>query len=225
MKLKTTTSIAFFAFLITFSVSAQFSQKPLGYSFDALEPYIDTETMTLHYSKHHAGYISKLNAAIKGTNAENLSLEAIFKNITDYSITIRNNAGGHYNHQFFWTIFTPEKNTKPSQTLQNAIERDFGSFDNFKSELTNAATGLFGSGWAWVFVDKNGKLLIGTTANQDNPLMSDCSLQGKPILGIDVWEHAYYLNYQNKRGDYIANLWNIFDWNTISKYFDEAIKN
>lgn len=217
------TKIVALLLLIGVSVSAQFTQKPLPYAYNALEPYVDAQTMEIHYSKHHAAYVKNLNAAIVGTEAEKMTLTEIFANVSKLSPAIRNNAGGHFNHELFWTILTPEKNTKPSPNLEKAINETFGTLDALKEKLNTAAATRFGSGWAWLYVDTNGKLAISSTANQDNPLMDIAENKGIPILGIDVWEHAYYLKYQNKRTDYLAAIWNIINWNEVSKNYDNAI--
>ena len=206
------------------SVTAQFSQKPLPYAYTALEPFIDAQTMEIHYSKHHAAYVKNLNAAVVGTEAEKMSVKEIFANVSKFSPAIRNNAGGHYNHELFWSILTPEKNTKPSPELEKAINDAFGSMDVLKEKLNAAAATRFGSGWAWLYVDSAKKLAISSTPNQDNPLMDIAESKGTPILGIDVWEHAYYLKYQNKRADYLSAIWNIINWNEISNNYKAATK-
>ena len=205
------------------SVSAQFTQKPLPYAYNALEPFIDAQTMEIHYSKHHAAYIKNLNAAVAGTDAEKMSINEIFANVSKLSPAIRNNAGGHFNHELFWSILTPEKNTKPSADLEKAINESFGSMDALKEKMNAAAATRFGSGWAWLYVGQDGKLAVCSTANQDNPLMDIAENKGMPILGIDVWEHAYYLKYQNKRADYLTAIWNVFNWNEVSKNYTKAL--
>lgn len=210
--------------IVNLSVSAQFTQKPLPYSFTALEPVIDAQTMEIHYSKHHAAYVKNLNAAIVGTEAEKMSLKEIFASMSKFSPAVRNNAGGHFNHELFWSILTPEKNTKPSAELEKAIIETFGSLDALKEKIIAAATSRFGSGWAWLSVDSNKKLVISSTANQDNPLMDTAEVKGTPILGIDVWEHAYYLKYQNKRADYLTSIWNVINWNEVSANYKAATK-
>ncbi|WP_281638197.1 superoxide dismutase [Flavobacterium marginilacus] len=208
--------------LICVSVSAQFIQKPLPYAYNALEPFIDAQTMEIHYSKHHAAYIKNLNTAVFGTDVAKMSITEIFSNVSKLSPAIRNNAGGHFNHEMFWTLLTPEKNTKPSADLEKAINSAFGSFDSLKEKLNVAAVSRFGSGWVWLYVGFDGKLAICTTANQDNPLMDVAENKGMPILAIDVWEHAYYLKYQNKRADYLTAIWNIINWNTVNNYYEAA---
>lgn len=208
----------------TINLNAQHIQKDLNYDFDALEPHIDAKTMEVHYSKHHAGYIAKLNKAIEGTEYSEYDLMTLQKLINEKTpAAIRNNGGGSWNHEFFWDILTPTKGMKPSKKLNDAIIRDFGSFDSFKSEFKNAALGQFGSGWAWLII-QDGKLKVVSTPNQDNPLMEIAKEKGKPILAIDVWEHAYYLKYQNLRGDYIEAFFNVVNWDKVSEYYEEACK-
>lgn len=200
---------------------APFKQAPLPYDFGALEPNIDKQTMEIHYGKHHTAYITNLNNAVKGTKYESMSLEDILKNLTGAPAAIRNNGGGHWNHSFFWTILGPGKGGTPSGALASAITSQFGSFDNFKKEFATAATSRFGSGWAWLIATK-GKLSIVSTPNQDNPLMDIAETKGTPLLGLDVWEHAYYLKYQNKRADYISAFWNIVNWDKVSENLKKA---
>lgn len=178
--------------LICVTASAQFVQKPLPYNYNALEPFIDAQTMEIHYSKHHAAYIKNLNTAIVGTTAEKMNITQIFEVVSKLNPAIRNNAGGHFNHEMFWSLLTPEKNTKPSSDLENVINSTFGNLDALKEKLNTAAISRFGSGWVWLYVTKDGKLDICTTSNQDNPLMDVAENKGRPILAIDVWEHAYY---------------------------------
>ncbi len=200
-----------------------FTLPNLPYAFNALEPHIDARTMEIHHGKHHNTYVTNLNNAIAGTDAEKLSIEDICKNISKYPGAVRNNGGGHYNHSLFWTLLTPNGGS-PSGALAEAINSAFGSFDEFKTKFAAAATGRFGSGWAWLIVDGSGKLAISSTPNQDNPLMDVAEVQGTPILGLDVWEHAYYLNYQNRRPDYIAAFWNVVNWNEVAKRFSAVKK-
>jgi superoxide dismutase len=209
--------------LVTFSASAQFTQKALPYAYNALEPFVDAQTIEIHYSKHHAAYIKNLNAALVGTAAEKLSLNEIFAKVSTLSPAVRNNAGGHFNHELFWSVLTPEKNTKMSTELENAINDTFGSLDKLKEKLNAAGASRFGSGWAWLVVTKEGKLVVSSTANQDNPLMDVAEIKGTPIFGIDVWEHAYYLKYQNKRADYLSALWNVVNWTEISNRYKAAL--
>lgn len=209
--------------MLCLSVSAQFVQKPLPYAYNALEPYIDVATMEIHYSKHHAGYVKNLNDALKGKPEEKMTLQQLFSKVSALPVVVRNNAGGHYNHEMFWSVLTPEKNTKPSADLLKAITDKFGSLENLKQKLNQAAISRFGSGWVWLYVSAENKLDISTTANQDNPLMDDAQNKGIPILCIDVWEHAYYLKYQNKRADYLSAIWNIINWNEVSTRYHAAL--
>lgn len=207
-----------------FIAAQQFKQEPLPYSYAALEPYIDAQTMEIHFTKHHAAYIKNLNAAVAGTDIAFASLEEIFAKVSKYNETIRNNAGGHYNHAMFWTILT-DKKTKLDPQLEDAIKATWTSVDSMKSLINKAAATRFGSGWAWLYVTPEGKLAIGSSPNQDNPLMDNSPIKGYPILGIDVWEHAYYLKYQNKRGDYLAAIWNVINWEEVSnRYFKVVAK-
>lgn len=199
-----------------------FTLPALPYASNALEPHIDKATMEIHHGKHHNAYVTNLNNAIAGTDAESLSIEDINKNISKYPVAVRNNGGGHFNHSFFWNIIGPNAGGKPSGALAEAIDKTFGSFDAFKEEFTKAATTRFGSGWAWLSV-KDGALFVSSTPNQDNPLMDvDGIKTGTPILGLDVWEHAYYLNYQNRRPDYIAAFFNVINWSAVEKIYAAA---
>lgn len=209
--------------MLGLSVSAQFVQKPLPYSYDALEPFIDAQTMEIHYSRHHAGYVKNLNEAIKGSAYEKMTLEQLFSEASALPPAVRNNAGGHYNHEMFWSVLTPQKNTKPSAELLKALTDKFGGLENLKQKLNQAALSRFGSGWVWVYVSGKKQLEITSTANQDNPLMEDLQDKGIPILGIDLWEHAYYLKYQNKRADYLTALWNVINWDEVSSRYHSAI--
>ena len=197
-----------------------FTLPDLPYSYDALEPHIDARTMEIHHSKHHAGYTANLNAAIEGTDMAGQSIEEIVANCKD-NAAVRNNGGGFYNHSLFWSIMSPNGGGTPNGSFATAIETDLGGFDAFKEAFAKAAATRFGSGWAWLCV-KDGKLEICSTANQDNPLMSGIGCEGTPILGLDVWEHAYYLNYQNRRPDYITAFWNVVDWDAVAKRYAEA---
>ncbi len=199
-----------------------FTLPSLPYANDALEPHIDARTMEIHHGKHHNAYVTNLNNALPGSGAEDLSIEDICKNISKYSAAIRNNGGGHYNHSLFWTVMGPKAGGSPSGALADAINAAFGSFDEFKSKFSAAAATRFGSGWAWLIVGGDGKLAVTSTPNQDNPLMDVAEEKGTPILGLDVWEHAYYLNYQNKRPDYVAAFWNVVNWEEVSKRFEAA---
>ncbi len=196
-----------------------FELPKLPYAHDALEPNIDTTTMQIHHGKHHAGYVSKLNAAIEGTDLEGKSLEDLLTNHSDNG-AVRNNGGGHYNHTLFWTVMTPDGGGSPTGDLAAAIDRDFGSFDELKAQFNAAAATRFGSGWAWLCVCGD-KLCVCSTANQDNPVMGK-GCKGTPILGLDVWEHAYYLNYQNRRPDYINAFWNVVNWSEVARRFAAA---
>ncbi len=198
---------------------AKFELPALPYAFDALEPHIDARTMEIHHGKHHAGYVANLNKAIEGTEAEGKSLEELMSNISKYPVAVRNNGGGHYNHSLFWTIMGQNKGGEPSGDLAEAINKHFGSFDDFKKEFSSAAATRFGSGWAWLIVKNDGSLAVTSTPNQDNPLMDVADVKGTPILGIDVWEHAYYLHYQNRRPDYVAAFWNVINWDEVGKNY------
>ena len=200
---------------------AKFELPKLPYDFNALEPNIDARTMEIHHGKHHAGYVSKLNGAVEGTELEKLSLEDLMKNVSKYPTAVRNNGGGHYNHSLFWTVMSPNGGGNPSGDLGDAINSTFGSFDAFKEKFSDAAATRFGSGWAWLVVS-DGKLVVTSTPNQDNPLMDLTDVHGTPILGIDVWEHAYYLNYQNRRPDYISAFYNVINWDEVGRRFKEA---
>lgn len=202
-----------------------FSLPELKYDFNALEPHIDARTMEIHHNKHHGGYVSKLNNAIEEADDKELAqmeLEDILANISKYPSAIRNNGGGHYNHTLFWTILSPAGGGVPDGKLAEAINSDLASFDEFKEQFSAAAAGRFGSGWAWLIV-QDGKLKISSTPNQDNPLMDIADEKGTPILGLDVWEHAYYLNYQNRRPDYIDAFWNVVDWSEVARRYEEAV--
>ncbi|MFP4091408.1 MAG: superoxide dismutase [Cyclobacteriaceae bacterium] len=199
-----------------------FQLPDLPYSNDALEPHIDAMTMEIHHDKHHGGYVTKLNNAIEGTPQADMSLEDLMKNVGSLSTAVRNNGGGHYNHSLFWTILSPDGGGNPSGELASAIDAAFGTFDKFKEEFDNAAATRFGSGWAWLIVDSSGNLKVTSTANQDNPMMDIAEQKGTPILGLDVWEHAYYLKYQNKRPEYISNFWNVVNWDEVAKRYAAA---
>lgn len=198
-----------------------FELPKLPYAFDALEPHIDAKTMEIHHDKHHAGYVSKLNTAIENTEMASKSIEDLCKKHSDVG-AVRNNGGGHYNHSLFWTVMSPNGGGKPSGAVAAAIDRDFGSFDSFKEQFSNAAATRFGSGWAWLCVIDGGKLEVCSSANQDNPLMPGVGCGGHPILGLDVWEHAYYLNYQNRRPDYISAFFNVINWDEVNRRYSEA---
>ena len=198
-----------------------FELPNLPYAHDALEPHIDTATMEIHHGKHHAGYTNNLNAAIEGTDLAGKSIEEIIANVSG-NAAVRNNGGGFYNHSLFWNIMSPNGGGQPSGDLAAAIDTELGGFDAFKATFSKAAATRFGSGWAWLCVDANGKLCVCSTANQDNPLMDVADCKGTPILGLDVWEHAYYLNYQNKRPDYINAFFNVVNWEEVAKRYAAA---
>lgn len=202
----------------------KYTLPELPYAHDALEPHIDSETMTIHHTKHHQGYVDKLNAAIEGTDAANETLEDTLRSISKYEPGVRNNAGGHYNHTLFWNVLSPNAKTAPEGKLAEEINTVFGSLEKFKEQFTQAALTQFGSGWAWLFVKYNGTIGISATPNQDNPLMdTNITNQGFPIMGVDVWEHAYYLKYQNKRPDYLDAIWNVLDWSAVEKNYEEVL--
>jgi superoxide dismutase, Fe-Mn family len=207
--------------------STPYAQQPLPYAYKALEPYIDAQTMEIHYTKHAASYAKALAEATQaeGVNTADTSVEKLLANISKYSTKMRNNAGGHYNHELFWKCMQPKNaNSKPIGGLLMAIEQSFGSYDAFTTQFSDAAKGRFGSGWAWLILSNDKKLKITSTPNQDNPLMNVADVKGLPLLGLDVWEHAYYLKYQNKRPDYIANWWNVVNWNFVHERYDKAMK-
>ena len=199
-----------------------FELPKLNYAYDALEPNIDARTMEIHHSKHHNGYTTKLNAAISGTALENESIESILSSLDMSNKAVRNNGGGFYNHSLFWEVMSPIDKGELSGELKDAILEAYGSFEDFKSAFSSAAATQFGSGWAWLCVHKGGTVEVCATPNQDNPLMPGVSCGGTPILGIDVWEHAYYLNYQNRRPDYINAFFNVINWNEVAKRFAAA---
>ena len=196
-----------------------FELPALPYAHNALEPHIDTRTMEIHHGKHHAGYVANLNKAIEGTSLAGRSIEDILTNLDMTNMAVRNNGGGHYNHSLFWTVMAPNGGGAPTGELAEAINRDFGSFQAFQEKFSQAAATRFGSGWGWLCVHKGGKLEVCSTPNQDNPLMPNTGCGGTPILGVDVWEHAYYLHYQNRRPDYLQAWWNVVDWNAVAKRY------
>lgn len=200
-----------------------FTLPTLPYATDALEPHIDKQTMEIHHGKHHQAYVDNLNKAIAGTPNENKSLEDLVKNAGTISPAVRNNGGGHWNHSFFWEILAPNGGGQPTPKVADAIKSAFGSFDDFKEKFNTAGITRFGSGWAWLII-KNGKLEVSSTPNQDNPLMDVAEVKGFPILGADVWEHAYYLKYQNRRADYLKAFWNVVNWKEVEKRFEAANK-
>ncbi len=200
-----------------------FELPALPYAHNSLEPHIDEKTMEIHHGKHHQAYVNNLNNAVKGNAAEGVSLIDLVHNISKYSPAIRNNGGGHWNHSFFWGIMGPNAGGQPTCALVDAIVASFGSFDAMKEQFNSAATTRFGSGWAWLIVHDH-KLAITSTPNQDNPLMDIAEVKGTPILGLDVWEHAYYLHYQNRRPDYISAFWNAINWSAVNAHFETATK-
>ena len=199
-----------------------FELPNLSYDFSALEPHIDAKTMEIHHGKHHQAYVSKLNDAIQGTELEGQSMEELMSNVSKHSAAVRNNGGGHFNHTLFWSVMSPNGGGEPTGKLADAINKTFGSFEEFKTQFASAAATRFGSGWAWLVVHDN-NLVVTSTPNQDNPTMDIAEVKGTPILGLDVWEHAYYLNYQNRRPDYIGAFWNVVDWNVVGQLFEQAI--
>lgn len=200
-----------------------FELPKLDYAYTALEPHIDAKTMEIHHSKHHQAYVTNLNNAIAGTDAEKMSIEDICKNISKFPMAVRNNGGGHYNHSLFWQVMAPNAGGMPTGDLAKAIETDLGGFDKFKADFIAAGATRFGSGWAWLCV-KEGKLCVCSTPNQDNPLMDIADCKGTPILGMDVWEHAYYLHYQNRRPDYMTAFFNVINWSKVSEFYAAAKK-
>ena len=198
-----------------------FTVPALPYAYDALEPHIDKETMTIHHDKHHQAYVDNLNKAIAGTENENKSIEELVKNAGSISPAVRNNGGGHWNHSFFWESLAPNAGGAPAGKLADAINAAFGSFDEFKEKFNTAGTTRFGSGWAWL-CSQDGKLVVCSTPNQDNPLMDVAECKCTPLLGCDVWEHAYYLKYQNRRPEYLNAFWNVVNWKKVSELFEKA---
>ncbi|WP_345226831.1 superoxide dismutase [Hymenobacter koreensis] len=199
-----------------------FELPQLPYAYNALEPHIDAKTMEIHHTKHHQAYVTNLNNAIAGTELENLSLEELMKQIDKAPAAVRNNGGGHWNHSLFWTILAPNGGGQPTGPIADAINAAYGSYDKFKEEFTKAATTRFGSGWAWLCKTADGKVEVCSSPNQDNPLMPGVGCGGTPILGLDVWEHAYYLNYQNRRPDYIQAFYNVINWDEVNRRFQQA---
>ena len=200
-----------------------FTLPALPYATDALEPHIDKLTMEIHHGKHHQAYVTNLNKALEGKPEANSSIEDIIKNISKHPAAVRNNGGGHYNHSLFWTLLSPNGGGEPTGPLADAIKSTFGSFADFKTKVSEAGATRFGSGWAWLIVTADKKLAVTSTPNQDNPLMDIAEVKGTPILGIDVWEHAYYLKYQNRRPDYLAAIWNSINWAKVSELYAKAI--
>ena len=198
-----------------------FELPALPYAFDALEPQIDKQTMELHHNKHHQAYVTNLNKALEGNPAANSTIEEILHKVSTFPVAVRNNGGGHYNHSLFWTMIGPHAGGEPTGNVAEAIKSAFGSYDEFKIKFADAATKRFGSGWAWLLV-KDGKLEITSTPNQDNPLMDLAEVKGTPVLALDVWEHAYYLHYQNRRPEYIAAFFNVINWHTVETLYNKA---
>ena len=196
-----------------------FELPQLPYSYNALEPHIDSLTMEIHHTKHHGAYTNNLNKAIEGTELDKMPIDAILKNVSKHSPAVRNNGGGYYNHNLFWSIMSPNGGGKPSGELAKAIDKQFGSFEAFKEKFSNAAATRFGSGWSWL-IDKQGELVVFSTPNQDNPIMDLAEIKGYPLLALDVWEHAYYLKYQNRRPDYINSFWHVVNWAEVERRFN-----
>jgi Fe-Mn family superoxide dismutase len=200
-----------------------FELPKLQYAYNALEPYVDAQTMEIHHTKHHAAYTNNLNVALQGTENENKKIEELLTNISKLPVPVRNNGGGFYNHNLFWEIMKPNGGGNPSAELSDAITKYFNSIEKFKEIFSNAAATRFGSGWAWLLVNEKKELVVSSTPNQDNPLMDIADIKGTPILGLDVWEHAYYLKYQNRRPEYISAFWNVINWDEIARRFKLAI--
>ena len=213
-----------FAKLAESQLTGQSKQLPLPYAYNALEPSVDAKTMEIHYSKHHAAYTKNLNDATTGPEYASKTLFQLFTEIEKYPVLVKNNGGGFYNHLLFWTLMAPVSGQEPTGDLLKAINESFGSVDKFKEVFGNAGKKQFGSGWAWLSVNENGKLVVSSTPNQDNPLMSTTEVRGIPVLTLDVWEHAYYLQYQNRRPEYVEAFWKIVNWKEVSRRYDEAIK-
>jgi superoxide dismutase, Fe-Mn family len=221
---------AYFLMVMVFPLASIAQQESihkfaaLPYAYDALEPYIDKMTMEIHYDRHHRAYYKNFMTAIQSSELEKTQMEAIFANISSQTVVIRNNGGGYWNHEFFWNCMKPNGGGEPSGKLAKAINESFGSFEDFKKQFADAGAKRFGSGWAWLVAGSDGKLFITSTANQDNPLMNTEEKRGMPILALDVWEHAYYLKYQNKRGDYISSFWSVVNWEFAEDQYNKAIK-
>jgi Fe-Mn family superoxide dismutase len=201
-----------------------FELPKLEYAFNALEPHIDAKTMEIHHGKHHQAYVTNLNNAVQGTEMEKMAIEDLCQNISKYPAAVRNNGGGHYNHSLFWTIMSPTGGGVPTNEIGKAIETELGGFEKFKADFIQAGATRFGSGWAWLAVKSDGKLCVCSSPNQDNPLMDVSDCKGTPVLGMDVWEHAYYLNYQNRRPDYMTSFFNVIDWNKVNELYLKATK-
>jgi len=211
------------ASLVAAGGDGKFLQPDLGYAFDALEPFIDTQTMELHYGKHHAGYTKKFNLALEHEDLHSTDIYRIFEKVSTYGSGVRNNGGGYFNHNLYWKFMSPDGGGAPTGKLAEAIDAAFGSFEEFKALFSATAATQFGSGWGWLLLDKEGKLQVTSTSNQDNPLMDVAEVQGTPLLNVDVWEHAYYLNYQNRRTSYLEAYWNVVNWRFIEALYEEAI--
>lgn len=201
-----------------------FELPKLEYAFNALEPHIDAKTMEIHHGKHHQAYVTNLNNAVQGTEMEKMAIEDLCRDISKYPAAVRNNGGGHYNHSLFWTIMSPTGGGVPTNEIGKAIESELGGFEKFKADFIQAGATRFGSGWAWLAVKSDGKLCVCSSPNQDNPLMDVSDCKGTPVLGMDVWEHAYYLNYQNRRPDYMTSFFNVIDWNKVNELYLKATK-
>lgn len=210
------------ACMAQYTAKAQHTLPKLPYAYNALEPYIDAQTMEIHYTRHHQAYVTNLNNALTAEQ-KSIPVESLLANISAYSPAVRNNAGGHYNHTLFWTMLSPKLNTQPSKQLKRAIENKFTNLDSLKSNLNMAGIARFGSGWVWLVVTNDKQLAVCSTPNQDNPLMDIAETKGIPVLGIDLWEHAYYLKYQNKRADYLTAIWNVINWEEVSRRYDAAL--
>jgi Fe-Mn family superoxide dismutase len=211
------------ASLVAFDAEGKFVQPELGYAFNALEPHVDARTMEVHYGKHHAGYTKKFNAALESADFHPTDINQLFASVSGHGSGIRNNGGGYFNHNLYWKFMSPEGGGEPTGKLAEAIASDFGSFAQFKELFSATAASHFGSGWGWLLLDADGKLQVTSLPNQDNPLMDVSPVQGTPLLNIDVWEHAYYLNYQNMRKSYVEAYWNIIDWNFVASLYEEAV--
>jgi Fe-Mn family superoxide dismutase len=221
--MKTLIILILLGFSLNGNAQSKFEFAELPYSYDALEVFIDKTTMDIHYNKHHRAYFNNFVKAADEHNLNAMTLEEIFANVSKYPASVRNNGGGYFNHTLFWNVMSPNGGGEPSGKLLKAIDETFGSFDDFKKKFQSAATGQFGSGWAWLAVDEEGNLFVSSTPNQDNPLMDVASKRGTPILGLDVWEHAYYLHYQNMRGTYAGNFWKVVNWDAVEKNYTNAL--
>lgn len=223
--MKTLILIALLGFTISSNAQTKFEFPALPYDYNALEAFVDKTTMDIHYNRHHRAYFNNFIKAVEEQKLDGMTIEQIFAKISNYPASVRNNGGGYFNHSLFWEVMSPNGGGVPTGKLFEAIEQAFGSFDDFKKKFETAATGQFGSGWAWLSVGKDGKLFVSASPNQDNPLMDISAQRGVPILALDVWEHAYYLHYQNKRGDYVGNFWKVVSWPVVGKKFQEATAN